>query len=115
MCQYVVNFGHWSESQSSLQDRYRELMGVSRQWNDLLLRKRFGYGHDRDASPEQGGLALFCPACPQPGINTPPDWMNEPMQVAHFFQCSSLLTIPLISGGSTAGTLLWMAIFHWST
>ena len=61
-------------------------MRVSRQWNDLLLRKRFGYGHDRDASPEPGGLALFCPACPQPGINTPANFMNEPKHVARFFQ-----------------------------
>jgi hypothetical protein len=60
------------------QDRYRELMRVSRQWRDLILRKRFGHGHDTDASPSQAGLALFCPACPQPGINTPKNWQDAP-------------------------------------
>jgi hypothetical protein len=58
-------------------DRYRELMRVSRQWRDLLLRKRFGYGHDADSSPPIGGLALFCPACPQPGINLPDNWRQD--------------------------------------
>jgi hypothetical protein len=60
-----------------LQDRYRELMRASRQWRDLILRKRFGHGHDEDGSPSQAGLALFCPACPQPGINTPQDWQSQ--------------------------------------
>ncbi|KAG1739749.1 hypothetical protein EDB19DRAFT_1895447 [Suillus lakei] len=42
-------------------DRYRELMRVSRIWRDLT-----------DRSPGLGDLALYCPACPQPGINLPP-------------------------------------------
>ncbi|KAI6106523.1 hypothetical protein EDD16DRAFT_1695447 [Pisolithus croceorrhizus] len=45
-------------------DRYRELMRVSQLWRDLKHRKWFG----------DGGLALFCPACPQPGLNLPADW-----------------------------------------
>jgi hypothetical protein len=55
-------------------------MRVSRQWRDLLARKRFGYGHDTDKKPGNGDLALFCPACPQPGVNLPDDWKNEPDQ-----------------------------------
>ncbi|KAI6097641.1 hypothetical protein EV401DRAFT_2061676 [Pisolithus croceorrhizus] len=55
-------------------DRYRELMRVSRLWRDLKHRKWFGFGHDTELDPGEGGLALFCPACPQPGINLPPDW-----------------------------------------
>ena len=51
-------------------------------WNDLTDRKRAGYAHDvalaEAASP--GSLALFCPACPQPGINLPPGWEDEPEQ-----------------------------------
>jgi CxC2 like cysteine cluster associated with KDZ transposases len=62
------------------QDRYRELMRVSRQWRDLMNRKRFGYGHDQDKKPSLGDLALFCPACPQPGINIPDDWKSLPEQ-----------------------------------
>ena len=64
------------------QDRYRDLLRVSRQWNDLHLRKRSGIGHD-PASPgitRPGGLALFCPACPQPGINLPENWKTLPDQ-----------------------------------
>jgi hypothetical protein len=53
-------------------------MRASRQWRDLTFRKRFGQGHDPDSSPTQAGLALFCPACPQPGINTPPGWEHQP-------------------------------------
>jgi hypothetical protein len=56
-------------------------MRVSRQWRDLTLRKEFGKGHDPDAVPSEGGLALFCPACPQPGINTPADWQEQPRYV----------------------------------
>ena len=71
----------WQKSESEmsfLQNRYRELMRVSRQWRDLLVRKRFGYGHETDKSPGNGDLALFCPACPQPGINIPSDWQTDP-------------------------------------
>jgi hypothetical protein len=53
-------------------------MTISRQWHDLLLRKRFGFGHDLDSSPGHGDLALFCPACPQPGINIPLNRSNHP-------------------------------------
>ena len=54
-------------------------MRVSRVWNDLTARKRAGYGHDAAlaAKPPPGALAPFCPGCPQPGINLPPDWERE--------------------------------------
>ncbi|KAI6010225.1 hypothetical protein EDC04DRAFT_2871263 [Pisolithus marmoratus] len=55
-------------------DRYRELMRVSWLWRDLKHRKWFGFGHDTEQDPGDGGLALFCPACPQPGLNLPADW-----------------------------------------
>ncbi|KAI6021294.1 hypothetical protein EDC04DRAFT_2901270 [Pisolithus marmoratus] len=55
-------------------DRYRELMRVSQLWRDLKHRKWFGFGHDTEQDPGDGGLALFCPACPQPGLNLPADW-----------------------------------------
>ncbi|KAI6006355.1 hypothetical protein F5J12DRAFT_905770 [Pisolithus orientalis] len=44
---------------------------------DLKHRKWFGFGHDSEQDPGQGGLALFCPACPQPGIDLPPDWRTH--------------------------------------
>ncbi|KAG1847069.1 hypothetical protein F4604DRAFT_1688189 [Suillus subluteus] len=49
-------------------DHYRELMRVVRQWRKLNLMRWNGFGHqDKQATPSD--LALFCPACPQPGIN----------------------------------------------
>jgi hypothetical protein len=41
-----------------------------------MQRKRFGYGHDIERSPSKGNLALFCPTCPQPGINISLDWKD---------------------------------------
>ncbi|KAG1839346.1 hypothetical protein F4604DRAFT_1885303 [Suillus subluteus] len=49
-------------------DRYRELMRVAQQWRQLKTMKWHGFGHRSDI-PSTGELALFCPACPQPGIN----------------------------------------------
>ncbi len=41
--------------------------------------KRGGFGHDLELAEKQapGSLALFCPACPQPGVNLPEDWDKE--------------------------------------
>ncbi|KAI6008061.1 hypothetical protein EDC04DRAFT_2582223, partial [Pisolithus marmoratus] len=61
----------------SVPDRYRELMRVSQLWRDLKHRKWFGFGHDTEQDPGEGGLTFFCPACPQPGINLPPDWKAQ--------------------------------------
>ena len=55
-------------------------MRVSCQWRDLLNRKRFGFGHDLDSNPGASDLALFCPACPQPGVNLPDNWKSQPEQ-----------------------------------
>ncbi|KAG2066885.1 hypothetical protein BDR04DRAFT_1028962, partial [Suillus decipiens] len=38
------------------------------QWRQLKTMKWHGFGHRSD-DPKAGDLALFCPACPQPGIN----------------------------------------------
>jgi hypothetical protein len=56
-------------------------MRVSRQWRDLQTRKRFGWGHSFEGAPGLGDLALFCPACPQPGINLPEGWESDPDQL----------------------------------
>ncbi|KAG1894778.1 uncharacterized protein F5891DRAFT_984797 [Suillus fuscotomentosus] len=52
-------------------DRYRELMRTARQWCQCKLYKWHGFAHKND-EPKTGDLALFFPACPQPGINL--DW-----------------------------------------
>jgi hypothetical protein len=49
-------------------------MRVSRQWRNLENRKQSGFGHDRQRVIKPGDLAIFCPACPQPGVNLPVDW-----------------------------------------
>ncbi|KAG2129240.1 uncharacterized protein EDB93DRAFT_1243435 [Suillus bovinus] len=49
-------------------DRYRELMRVTRQWRQLKTMKWHGFGH-RSNTPNARDLTLFCPTCPQPGIN----------------------------------------------
>ena len=54
-----------------LQFRYNEICVVFRFWSHLKLLKRGGAGHTCggvDSMPD-GGLALLCPACPQPGKN----------------------------------------------
>ena len=61
-------------------DRYRELMRALRQWRDLTSRRRAGLPMDKDLRLEPGGLALFCPACPQPGVNLPVNWKDDPEQ-----------------------------------
>jgi hypothetical protein len=46
-------------------------MRVSRQYRDLMARKRAGLIYGIQDNREAGDLALFCPTCPQPGINVP--------------------------------------------
>ncbi|TEB06358.1 hypothetical protein FA13DRAFT_1760159 [Coprinellus micaceus] len=55
---------------SSVPDRYRELLRVGRQWRNLK----------ELMTPGEGDLALFCAACPQPGINLPDSWQLDPEQ-----------------------------------
>ncbi|KAI6141855.1 hypothetical protein BKA82DRAFT_115854, partial [Pisolithus tinctorius] len=49
-------------------NRYRELLRVLRMWRLLKLLKWQGF-HQQLPDPQAGELVLFCPACPQPGIN----------------------------------------------
>ncbi|KAG1779886.1 hypothetical protein EV702DRAFT_1043277 [Suillus placidus] len=49
-------------------DRYWELMRVARQWRQLKLLEWNGFGHNRGDLKDRE-LALFCPGCPQLGIN----------------------------------------------
>jgi hypothetical protein len=52
-----------------------------RQWRHLKMLKRSGYGHLYNTlEEEQHSSALLCPACPQPGINLPPDWEKAPKE-----------------------------------
>ena len=62
------------------QDRYRELLRTSRLWRHLKHLKWHGFGHSPVEEPGPGGLALFCAVCPQPGVNLPENWKDDPEQ-----------------------------------
>jgi KDZ transposase family protein len=59
---------------------YREFRRMSRLWRHMKKLKWAGYaGRNKpvkDVKP--GELAVFCPACPQPGINIPDNWKDDP-------------------------------------
>lgn len=57
-------------------------MRISRQWVYMKLRRWSGavYDFPEPSDAPQGGLALFCPACPQPGINLPEDFEQDAAQ-----------------------------------
>ncbi|KAI0259909.1 hypothetical protein BC834DRAFT_832577, partial [Gloeopeniophorella convolvens] len=56
--------------------QYKQLQRASRQWRDLTNRKRAGYGHAVPVKEEEGCMAIFCPACPQSGINLPDNFQE---------------------------------------
>ncbi|KAI6132442.1 hypothetical protein EDD16DRAFT_1699581 [Pisolithus croceorrhizus] len=66
----------WNDVDDAPQSR-RHTKGQNdyiREWLPWRAGKWFGFGHDAEKDPGDGGLALFCPACPQPGLNLPADW-----------------------------------------
>lgn len=66
------------------QDRYREFSRVARQWRNIKQWKWAGVPYQKEALQEDtGSLALFCAACPQPGINLPTDWKSDPDELSY--------------------------------
>ncbi|KAF8149064.1 hypothetical protein B0H34DRAFT_734685 [Crassisporium funariophilum] len=63
-----------------VKDRYRTLLRVVREYRHIKMLKQAGRGHDREGAEgtKCGQCAVLCPACPQPGINLPPDWQDAP-------------------------------------
>ncbi|KAJ3518426.1 hypothetical protein NMY22_g13683 [Coprinellus aureogranulatus] len=63
---------------SEAPDRQSILRRVWAQWNYLSALKKNGYERaqlgDRSAA---SALALYCPACPQPGVNLPENWRQD--------------------------------------
>ncbi|KDR65066.1 hypothetical protein GALMADRAFT_82316, partial [Galerina marginata CBS 339.88] len=57
---------------TAVPDRYAELRRASREWRHLKKLKQSGSGHSHVA-PGTGDFTVFCPACPQEGINIPAD------------------------------------------
>jgi len=56
-------------------NRYTELSRVARQWRNLKHRKWFWLRDNLNA--KRGSMALFCAACPQPGVNLEANWQEE--------------------------------------
>jgi hypothetical protein len=59
---------------------YQELLRMARVWRWLKKKKWAGHGHRTGNFTQTGPgeLANFCPACPQPGINLPSNWKDDP-------------------------------------
>jgi hypothetical protein len=53
---------------------YIQLLRASHQWRDLKNRMEKGLRHQPEEASPDGSMAVFCPACPQPGVNLPEDW-----------------------------------------
>ena len=62
----------------SYKNLYKQLLRASHQWHNLSNRVQSGLGHQHKNDPiNVGSMAIFCPACPQPGINLPDDWQQR--------------------------------------
>ena len=65
---------------------YREFRRMVRIWRWMKRLKWGGFAGStrkvKDVGP--GELAVFCPACPQPGINLPGDWKEDPARQVYF-------------------------------
>jgi hypothetical protein len=58
---------------------------MSQIWRWMKRLKWAGYGFPEQKVTEvkKGELAIFCPACLQPGINIPDDWRDDPARQVH--------------------------------
>ncbi|KAF9033948.1 hypothetical protein BDZ89DRAFT_947562 [Hymenopellis radicata] len=59
--------------------RYKALLRCLREWRHVLMCLDAGRGQSPTgiAGTQEGELALVCPACPQPGINIPDNWVSR--------------------------------------
>lgn len=84
---------------------------MARQWRQLKLLKWNGCGHEsKDRKP--GDLALFCPACPQPGINVtlpPQDEQQETNSESQLPNPSWLYSRSLVMDGNFKAEHLYAA------
>ena len=94
---------------SSTQDRYKELLRLSRQWRNLQMRKRAGFGHRTDPI-KPGDLAIRCPACPDPESNLPDDWKDDHEQYVPLSDFRTETLTVTLSDGSTCAPLSSMGI-----
>ena len=64
---------------ASVINLYREFRRMARIWRWMKCLKWAGYGMKKAPASEvtPGQLSVFCPACPQPGINIPDNWKDN--------------------------------------
>jgi len=80
-----------------------------------MNRKRFGFGHSSLVKPGPGNLALFCAACPQPGINMPLHWRHKyPRQVIYLFHDWLLyLSLSWLAPLLCVAYMFWPVMLYW--
>ncbi|KAF9508989.1 hypothetical protein BS47DRAFT_1365591 [Hydnum rufescens UP504] len=61
-------------------NKYKSFCRMVHEWRHLKMLKRAGRGNDPSSvlGTASGELAVICPACPEPGVNLPEEWMNTP-------------------------------------
>ena len=67
-------------------------------WRDMIAQIKSGIGHDMREEVQPGELAIFCPACPQPGINLSKEWDKDPKR----YICTPI-SKPLLISYSSGG------------
>jgi hypothetical protein len=102
------------EANEYTQNLYKQLLRTSRQWRDLKTRMEQGLGHQPEETTLDGSMAIFCPACPQPGINLPDDWKTR-YELYAISPDSCVFTIHISAGTNSSGHLSWMGISLQST
>ena len=62
-------------------------------WRDLKAQINAGLGHEAKTELQPGSLAIFCPACPQPGINLPQGWEADPKRYSVYISSGIIVLI----------------------
>lgn len=74
---------------SEVSDPYPRFLRVMCFWRVLIATKRLGQAHGINSllpHRPQGNLLVFCPACPEPGVNMETQWQHTPKSYAHLNQ-----------------------------
>ncbi|KAI0258537.1 hypothetical protein BC834DRAFT_835379 [Gloeopeniophorella convolvens] len=56
---------------------YKQLLRAAWQWCDIKTKHRSGLRFPQEVPSDDGSATIFCPACPQPGVNLPNDWETQ--------------------------------------
>lgn len=72
---------------------------VKREWTNCQQRINHGFGHEGRA-PKPGEMAFFCAACPQPDVNLPPEWDQDPEKYRYISLMSLKLTGCALDGST---------------